>query len=177
MSYQLLSHIPSPSLGAANDEGFSYLYELKDSVASQKLFDNIQPATAAAGRTDYRVLYVRNATTFTLLGVKAYINSQTSSADTSAQIGLGLKAAFLPTQIASQQYEAVNNTCELAIADTVTAPAGVSFVDAATLGTAISLGDIPAGYLKAIWVKRVVNAGAAATTSDTMSIRITNGVA
>jgi hypothetical protein len=48
----------------------------------------------------------------------------------------------------------------------------VSFSAPSSFGTALNIGNIPAGQHKAIWIKRIVNAGAAAYNSDTATITV-----
>ncbi|MEQ1704405.1 MAG: hypothetical protein ABL867_00360 [Rickettsiales bacterium] len=122
------------------------------------LFDNVSSAESAAGDTEYRCFYVKNThATLTLQAAKVYIQTNTPSADTSAEIGLGTSA--------------VNGT-EQTVANESTAPSAVTFSSAAGSGNALSIGNIPAGQHKAIWLKRIVNAAAAAYNSDSVIIRV-----
>ena len=122
------------------------------------LFDNVSSAESAAGDTEYRCFYVKNThATLTLQAAKVYIQTNTPSADTSAEIGLGTSA--------------VHGT-EQTVANESTAPSGVTFSTAAGSGNALSIGNIPAGQHKAIWLKRIVNAAAAAYNSDSVIIRV-----
>jgi len=122
------------------------------------LFDNVSSAETTTGDTEYRCLYVKNThATLTLQSAKVYINTNTPSGDTSAEIGLGSSA--------------VNGT-EQTVANESTAPTSVTFSTAAGSGNALSIGNIPAGQHKAIWVKRIVNAGAAAYNADSVIIRV-----
>jgi hypothetical protein len=122
------------------------------------LFDNVSSAESAVGDTEYRCFYVKNThATLTLQVAKVYIQTNTPSADTSAEIGLGTSA--------------VNGT-EQTVANESTAPSAVTFSSAAGSGNALSIGNIPAGQHKAIWLKRIVNAAAAAYNSDSVIIRV-----
>lgn len=122
------------------------------------LFDVVSSAETTAGDTEYRCVYVHNAhATLTLDNAVAFITSNTPSADTSVEIGVGAAA--------------INGT-ETAVENESTEPAGVTFFSAANLGAALALGNIPAGEHKALWVKRIVNAGAAAYTDDQTTIRV-----
>lgn len=85
-----------------------------------------------------------------------WIQSNTTSADTSIEIGLGSSA--------------VNGT-EQTVANESTAPTGVTFSAPSSQGTALSIGNIPPGEHKAVWVKRIVNAGAVAYNNDAATIR------
>ena len=122
------------------------------------LFDNVSGAEAAAGDTEYRCLYVKNNHgSLTLQGAKVWVETNTPSTDTSAEIGLGSSA--------------VNGT-EQTVANESTAPGSVSFSTAAGEGNALTIGDIPAGQHKAVWVKRVVGSGAAAYNADSVVIKV-----
>ena len=122
------------------------------------LFDIVGSAEAAAGDTEYRCLYVHNAhATLTLENAVIYIQSNTPSTDTSAEIAVGSSA--------------VNGT-EQTIANESTAPTGVTFSAAANLGAALALGDIPPGEHRAVWVKRIVAEGAAAYNDDQVTLRV-----
>lgn len=128
------------------------------SSALNGLFDYVNGVEAAAGDTEYRCIYVRNShSSLPYYGAKVWISANTPSPGTAAQIGLGTSA--------------INGT-EQTVAGEGTAPAGVTFSDAATEGAALVIGDIPAGQHKAIWIKRVVTAGAAAYNNDGMTITI-----
>lgn len=122
------------------------------------LFDNVSGAEAAAGDTEYRCLYVKNNHgSLTLQGAKVWIETNTPSGDTSAEIGLG---------------SSVVNGTEQTVANESTAPGSVTFSTAAGEGNALTIGDIPAGQHKAIWVKRIVGSGAAAYNADSVVIKV-----
>ena len=122
------------------------------------LFDNVSGAEAAAGDTEYRCFYVKNNHgSLTLQGAEIWIETNTPSGDTSAEIGLGTSA--------------VDGT-EQTVADEETAPTSVTFSSATGSGNALTIGDIPAGEHKAIWVKRVVDSAAGAYNSDSVVIKV-----
>jgi hypothetical protein len=127
------------------------------------LFDIVSSAEGSAGDTEYRCFYVHNAhATLTLQSAKIYIQTQTPDSDTSVEIGLGASA--------------VNGT-EAAIANEGDAPDDVTFSTADGAGNALSIGDIPAGEHKAIWVKRIVSADAAAYNGDSVILRVAGDTA
>lgn len=122
------------------------------------LFDIVASDEAAAGDTEYRCLYVKNAhATLALQNAKVWIQTNTPSTDTSVEIGLGAAAV---------------NVTETAVANESTAPASVTFSTAVNEGASLSIGNIPAGQFKAIWVKRIVGAAAAAYNADSAVIRV-----
>lgn len=143
---------PNAALGAA----ISTTQIVDATIAN--LFDNVSGAEAAAGDTEYRCLYVKNNHgSLTLQGAKVWIETNTPSGDTSAEIGLGSSA--------------VNGT-EQTVANESTAPGSVTFSTANGEGNALTIGDIPAGQHKAVWVKRIVSAAAAAYNADSVVIKV-----
>lgn len=121
------------------------------------LFDKVTGSESTPGDTEYRCLYVRNAHgSLTLEGAEAYIQTNTPSADSTIEIGL--------------DPAGVNGTATT-IANESAAPAGVTF-SAPGSGAPLAIGDIPTGQHQAIWVKRVISAGAAAVDSDAAIIRV-----
>jgi hypothetical protein len=143
---------PNAALGGAKSST-----EITDATL-HNLFDQVSSAESSAGDTEYRCFYVHNAhASLTLQSAKVWIQTNTPSANTSAEISLGTSAV---------------NATEQTIANENTAPTGTSFGAAANEGAALNIGDIPAGQHKAIWVKRIVDASAAAYNSDSVVIRV-----
>ncbi len=138
---------PNASLGGA----------ISSTAAGTNIFDNVSSAEASAGDTEYRCLYIRNGhATLTMQSAKVWIQSNTPSADTAVAIAIA--------------GEGINGTAET-IANENTAPSGESFVTAVDEANAISIGNIPPGQHIAIWVRRVVNASAAAYNNDGFTLR------
>lgn len=122
------------------------------------LFDQVGSAESSAGDTEYRCFYVKNAHgTLALQAAKIWITSNTPSTSTAVRIALGTSA--------------VNGT-EQTIGNESTAPSGVTWSTAVDEANALSIGDIPAGEHKAIWVERVITAGAGAYDDDQATIRV-----
>lgn len=148
--------------GAGNTDVNASLGGAKSSTSVgtglHNLFDVVSSAEASSGDTEYRCVYVHNNHgTLTMQSAKIWIVSNTPSTDTSIEIALGSSA--------------VNGT-EQTVANETTAPTGVTFSAPASEGAALSIGDIPAGQHKAVWIKRIVNAGAAAYNDDSATIRV-----
>ena len=148
--------------GSGNTDPNASLGGVKSSTAIgtglHNLFDLVGSAESSAGDSEYRCFYVHNAhATLTMQNSVIWIQSNTTSADTSIEIALGSSA--------------VNGT-EQTVANESTTPTGVTFSSPANQGAALSIGNIPPGEHKAIWVKRIVNAGAAAFNNDTATIRV-----
>jgi len=124
----------------------------------QNLFDNVSGAEHTAGDTNYRCLYVKNESLETAYNVKIYIDTNTPAVDDTINIGKDLAG--------------VNGTADT-IPDEATAPSpAVTFTDAPDYANAISLGDIPAGQVYAIWVKRIVSPGSTAQANNSAILKV-----
>ncbi len=145
--------------GAANSTPGASLGGAKSSTEmGTDLFDDVGSSEAAAGDTEYRCIYVHNNHgSLTMESAKIWIQANTPSADTTIAVGAGTSA--------------INGT-EQTVADESTAPSGVTFSSPSVEGSAVSLGNIPSGQHKAVWVRRVVNASAAAYTNDGFTLRV-----
>ena len=121
------------------------------------VYDAFTGDETAAGTTEYACVYVQNDSAQTAFSVGVYVNSETSHAGANAAIGLGSSA--------------VNGT-EQTVANKNAAPAGVSFSEANGDANALSIGDIPAGHHKAVWIRMVIGAGTAAKNNYTIQIGI-----
>lgn len=143
--------------GAANSDPAASLGGAKSSVdAGSNIFDDVSSAEATAGDVEYRCAYVHNNHgTLSLIGAKVWIQTQTPSSDTDVAIGLGTSA--------------INGT-EQTVANEQTAPTGVTFSAPSSFAGGLSIGDIPAGQHKAVWVRRTINAAAAAY-ADSFTLR------
>jgi hypothetical protein len=114
------------------------------------LFDIVGSAEASAGDTEYRCVYVKNAHgSLTLQNAKIWVSTDGSGTDTAIAIALA--------------GEGVNGTAET-VANEDTAPVGETFTTPTTEGGALSIGNIPAGQHQAVWIRRTVNAAAAAAS-------------
>ena len=143
--------------GASNAVTASSLGGVKSSVAASNYFDDVSSAEAGTGDTEYRCIYVHNNHgALSLIGAKVFIQTNTPSSDTDVAIGLGSSA--------------INGT-EQTVADESTAPSGVSFSAPTTFAGGLAIGDLAAGAHKAVWVRRTVNAGAAAY-ADSFTLRV-----
>ncbi len=127
------------------------------------LFDVIGSDEAVAGDTEYRCIYIKNNhATLTLNNGVVYINSATVAPETTLGIGLGTSVIDATEQI---------------IGNEGIAPIGVTFETGVGSSNSIAVGDLDAGSTKAIWLRRVVTAGAAAYTEDEGSITVSGDTA
>ena len=149
--------------GAANASDEASLGGIKSSTAlSGTVLDDVSGAESAAGSVEYRCFYIHNNHA-TLALTLAAIFLQALALGSGHAIAIGVGSA------------AINGT-EQAVANEITAPAGVAFSSPTTLGTALALGSIPAGQHKAVWVRRTVAAGSAAS-ANSYNLRVTGDTA
>lgn len=146
--------------GATNTDAAASIGGAKSSTVASAavngLFDAVSAAEAVAGDIEYRCVYLHNANaTDTMTALVAYVQSDTSSAQTALAIGVGAAA--------------VNGT-ESAVANESTAPAGVSFSAPTDAASGIAMGDIPPGQHRALWLRWTVTAGAGATANDAATL-------
>lgn len=142
--------------GASNTLASASLGGAKSSTTVPSgLFDDVTSAESAAGDTEYRCFYVHNAhATLALQNAVVWISSNT----TGSRIAIGLGSS------------AINGT-EQTVADEQTAPTSVSFSQPSTKGAGLSIGSIPAGQHKAIWVRRTI-AAASSASNDSYTLRV-----
>lgn len=131
-------------------------------TALNNLFDNVSPAEATAGSTEYRMIDVYNSGDTTAESVELYCSSNTTS--TSTTLHLGYDATNSP-HISGASLETLANE--------TTAPASpvITFADRTT-GSKLALPNIPAGEAVRVAVKRIVTAGATNTANDTATLAV-----
>lgn len=148
--------------GASNAVANSSLGGAKSSTSitsgvANNLFDNVSGDEAAAGDIEYRCIYIHNSNaSLTWENVVVWVDTNTPSTSTTIDIGLGSAA--------------INGT-EQTVANESAAPTGVTFSAPSSKVTGLSIGNIPAGQHKAVWLRRTVTAGAAAVNNDNVVIR------
>jgi hypothetical protein len=124
---------------------------------THNLFDQVSGTESNAGDTEYRLVYLlNNHGSLTAQNTHVYISSNTASSDTT--IDIGLAAAGL-------------NATETAVANENTAPASVTFSAPTTYAGGLDMGNIPNGQRYGLWIRRTVNAGAAAVNDDAVTIK------
>lgn len=147
---------PSGSLGK-----YISTTELTDN-SLHNLFDVISGDENAASDVEYRCIFIHNShATISFDNVVIYMLSETASG-ASAALGIDPTAA---SAIGSAGAQAVE------IANEGVAPAGVVFTVSDEVGEALSLGTIPAGQCKALWIRRTA-ANTAGMSSDGVVLRI-----
>jgi len=144
---------PNASLGGA----MSTSTAVTDNT-THNLFDQVSGTESAAGDTEYRCVYLlNNHGTLTAQNTHVYISSNTASADTTIDIAL--------------DGGGLNATAEGPVANENTAPSGESFTAPTTYAAGLDMTNIPAGQKYALWIRRTVNAGAAAVNDDAVTIK------
>jgi hypothetical protein len=146
--------------GAANASGDASLGGAKSSNAAPTslngLFDATSAAEALAGDVEYRCIYLHNANGADLMtNAVVYVSANTPLAGSAIDIGVGTAAV---------------NATEQTVPNESTAPSGVSFSAPSTADTGLTLGNIPAGQHKAIWLRRTITAGAGSSANDTFTL-------
>lgn len=142
---------PNASLGGAISST-----EVTDNT-THNLFDQVSGTESLAGDTEYRGVYLKNTHgTLTLQNTKIYISSNTGSADTTIDIAL--------------DGGATNATMET-LTDESTAPSGETFTAPTTYAGGLSIGSLAAGEKKGLFIRRTVNASAAAVNDDAVTIK------
>lgn len=127
--------------------------------ALHNLFDLVGGTESLAGDTEYRCVYIHNShATLSMLNVRIYVSSNTTSTDDTWEIGLGTAA--------------INATEQGPVADENTAPAGVSFSAPTTYAGGLASADIPAGQHRSVWYKRIVTAGATAIDNNSITLKV-----
>jgi hypothetical protein len=152
---------PNASLG-------KYISQTQTSAtALNNLFDNVSGPENAASDVEYRCVFVHNNHgSLSLQGPVIYLLSEVSGGCAMA-IAVDSTAA---SAIGSSSAQA------LSVADESTAPVGLTFTSPTTLATGLALGDIPAGYCKAFWIRRTA-ANTVAVDADGGTIRLAGGTA
>ena len=121
------------------------------------LFDDVSGDESAAGDTEYRGIYVKNAHgSLTWQTVKAWISALTTSTDDEIAIALA--------------DEGLNVAMETIVNES-TAPVGPSFSTPTTKETGLAVGNIPSGQYYGIWVRRIVDLGAAAADNNAGTLK------
>lgn len=150
--------------GAANSDPAASLGGAKSSVeiTNNNFFDDVSGAESAAGDIEYRGFYVQNnyagSPSLDLQNARIWVQVNTPSGDTTVEIALAA--------------EGPNATMET-IGNENTAPVGspMTFSAPANYAAGLNLGTLAPGQFYGVWIRRTVNAGAAAF-NDSYTIRV-----
>ena len=109
------------------------------------LFDGVTAARNGAGEVDYRSVWVRNVhATLTATAGSAYLEDGDPAGGMQWAFGVDPTAAAPVGRASAQGLEIANDT---------TAPAGVTWSTATTPETGQSVGNIPPGYCRQVWIR------------------------
>lgn len=140
---------PDASLG-----GIISTTEITDNTLNN-LFDDVTGDEHTAGDTEYRAFFFKNTSAETGYNAKVWIESNTTAADDTINIGIeGSQGSPIQT-IGTEQ----------------SSPGGISFSTASSQGNALVIGDMEAGSVIGIWVKRIVSAGTTPQANNSAVIR------
>lgn len=124
------------------------------------LFDSVSSSEAANGRVEYRCIYLKNDNaTQTLYDAITWINTAAAGTNTTIEIA--------PDPAADDQTPAIILADEVDSTDQLTTI--TNWTTAPSAASSVSIGDVPSGRAKAIWIRRSITAGQAAIT-DSCSI-------
>jgi len=130
-------------------------------ATDNNLFDDVSGDENAASDVEYRCFFVHNNHgSLTWQAVKAWLSAEVAGGAVAA-IALD-QTGVVDFNSASAQAEEVGNES--------TAPTGESFSAPTTKGTGLTIGDVPAADVQAIWVRRTA-ANTAALAADGVTIR------
>lgn len=126
------------------------------------LFADVTGDENAASNVDYQCLFLHNNNaSITLQNAVAWISAETAGG---ANCAIGVDPTA-PSAVGSATAQAVT------IASKNTAPSGVTFSAPTTKATGLSLGNIGAGQVKAIWIRRTAT-NSAAFNNDSVTVRV-----
>jgi len=131
--------------------------ELTDNTLNN-LWDDVSGDESSPGDTEYRKCFFKNTNgSLTAQSTVLWIDTNTTSTNDTINIGLDPAGA---------------GAAGADIANESTAPAGVSFSAPSSKGTGLSMGNVSSGARYAIWVKRIVDASAAANDNNSYILKI-----
>lgn len=132
------------------------------------LFDDISGAENAASTVDYRCIFVlNNHATLTLLNAVVYL---------SAEVAGGAGIALAVDNIAASAKGGSSAQAAL-IASETTTPTGVgAFSSPTTVATGLALGNLTAGQVRGVWVRRTA-ANSSALDADGVTIGVAGDTA
>lgn len=146
---------PNASLGGAISTAGGGLI-VTDTL--HNVWDAVSGAESSTGDTEYRGIFMKNNHgSISLTGAKVWISANTTSADDTVDIALA--------------GEGVNNTIET-IANESTAPVGETFSAPSTFAGGLTVPTLAAGQAHGLWIRRTVNAAAAAANANPYTISL-----
>lgn len=136
-------------------------------TALNNIFDDITGQENFDSDVEYRCIFVHNNhATLTLQNTVVYLSAQVAGGAVGA-LAVDSTAASAVGSASAQALE---------VTDENTAPAALSFSAPTTRGTGLSLGNIPAGSVKAFWIRRTA-ANTVALNNDGLTFVVSGDTA
>ena len=159
-----LSGTSSNTSPAASIGGAKSATKINETATLHNIFDKVTGDESNAGDVNYRIIYVTNDhATLTAENVKVYLTGVYDS---------GTQSMSQNKDVAFGVIEAVNVAAQT-LANEDTAPTGtITWSEGGTRATALDLGDIPHGEYRALYLRRIIAAGAAAEDTASFTINI-----
>lgn len=140
--------------------------ELADNTL-HNLYDVITGQENTLADVEYRCVFFDNtSTTNALIGTRIFISGETAGG---ASIAIGLDPAGITARGATVAQAAT-------VADEQTAPTGVTFSAPTTAAAGLAPGDIPAGSVVPVWIRRTAGNNAA-IDNDSATLQIAGDTA
>jgi hypothetical protein len=128
-----------------------------------QLFDQVSAAENEATHTDYRVVYFHNKNTANAAqNVRIWMDGGDPAGGATVTLAMDSTAASAYTGTNAAQAVSATN-------ETTGSQTSLTYSAAIAEGSAINLGTVNSGFVKAFWIKRVVNNVAA--INETLTLR------
>lgn len=132
-----LSGVPSGSLGG-------YISTTLVPTGLHNLFDAVDSNENFARDIEYRCIFIHNNSSLTYQSPMVWVSGQTD----------GGASGFLGVDLITASAIGSTNLQAQIIANESTSPTGITFSIPISKESGLSIGDIPAGYCKGIWIRR-----------------------
>ena len=153
------------SASAASIGGAKSTTKVNETTTLHNIFDKVTGDESNAGDTNYRIVYVTNDhATLTAENVKVYLTNVYDSGDQGAGNGTN--------DITYGIIEAVNVAAQTLANENTTPTGSITFGEGATRAAALDLGNIPPTQSRALYLRRIIAAGASAEDTASFTINI-----
>lgn len=137
------------------------------------VWDVIVGDESNSGDTEYRGIAVYNShATLTLIDPKLWISAENPSGAHIEMAIDGFSASPIAQRTVPQMFSGVGMSNEGQVPMSGATAQTLTWNSGTTKGAGLSLGDIPAGYAKGIWLKRYVGAGTGALDADYVTLKV-----
>lgn len=154
---------PDSSLG-------EYISTTQVGTAKNDLFDNVTGDQASAGVTEYRCIFVHNDhASLTWENVYMWISAEDTGDSNGANIAIAADSTGA-SAVGSSTAQALGPLADEE--DSTSVLSGLTFSAPTTKGTGVSLGNIAAGNVKAIWIRRTIAASSTAYNDDDFTLSV-----